>query len=157
MGFCGEESGITTGGDTVLNDAVVKSRRLKFSAFVLVEQQPRCQHNCTETEEEPMTVSMGIRHRESGEYEVVPVATNASFRRVWLPACEKLCLQFIPLFADGALTRVPTELVPQIIDEVSRLQRWAVARPDEYLQERCGDILAAFARTNPAMCDYDFG
>jgi hypothetical protein len=105
-----------------------------------------------------MSVEMGIRHRDSGEYEVVPVATSDTFRRVWLPACGQLGLELVPLFASGALTTVPPELVPRIIAEIERLRGWAVAQPDgEHLADRCSGILAAFARTNPASCEYDFG
>ena len=104
-----------------------------------------------------MTVEMGIRHRDSGGYEVVPVATAASFRSVWLPACERLGLELVPMFAGGALTTVPPELVPRIIAEVERLRGWAAGQPDgEYLADRCSGILAAFARTDPAACEYDF-
>ncbi len=105
-----------------------------------------------------MTVEMGIRHRDTGAYEVVPVATSEAFRRVWLPACERLGLELVPLFAGGALTTVPTDLVPRIIAEVSRLRTDAVAVNDgEYLAERCSDILDAFERTDPTVCEYDFG
>src|SRR5262245_8019614 len=105
-----------------------------------------------------MTVEMGIRHRDTGEYEVVPVATAASFRSVWLPACERLGLGLVPLFSGGALTTVPPEMVPQIIAEVERLRVAAAGSPDgDYLADRCSGILAAFARTDPALCEYDFG
>jgi choline dehydrogenase-like flavoprotein len=105
-----------------------------------------------------VSVEMGIRHRVSGEYKVVPVATSDTFRRVWLPACEQLGLELVPLFAGGALTTVPPELVPQIIAEVERLRGWARAQASgEYLADRCSDILAAFARTDPTGCEYDFG
>jgi hypothetical protein len=105
-----------------------------------------------------MAIEMGIRHRDSGEYEVVPVATSETFRRVWLPACERLGLALVPLFAGGALTTVPPELVPQIVAEVERLRADAAALPDgDYLADRCSGILAAFARTDPAGCEYDFG
>lgn len=105
-----------------------------------------------------MTVEMGIRHHTTGEYEVVPVATSDTFRRVWLPVCERLGLEFVPLFAGGALTTVPADLVPRIVAEVERLRAAAVEWPDgEYLADRCSGILAAFARTDPAACDYDFG
>jgi hypothetical protein len=105
-----------------------------------------------------MTVEMGIRYRDSGEYEVVPVATSETFRLVWLPACERLGLELVPLFAGGALTTVPPELVPRIVAEVERLRAWAAGQPDgEYLADRCLGILAAFARTDPAECAYDFG
>jgi hypothetical protein len=105
-----------------------------------------------------MTVEMGIRHRNSGEFEVVPVATSETFRCVWLPACEHLGLKLVPLFAGGALTRVPVELVPEIIAEVERLRGWAAEQSDGgYLADRCSGILAAFTRTDPAECEYDFG
>jgi hypothetical protein len=105
-----------------------------------------------------MTVEMGIRHRDSGEYEVVPVATSETFRGVWLPACEQLGLELVPLFAGGALTTVPPKLVSQIVAEVERLRSWAIDQPNsEYLADRCSAILAAFARTDPMACEYDFG
>lgn len=105
-----------------------------------------------------MTVEMGIRHCATGKYEVVPVATSETFRLVWLPACERLGLEFVPLFAGGALTIVPAELVPRIVAEVEQLRAAAVAWPEgDYLADRCSGILAAFARTDPAACEYDFG
>jgi hypothetical protein len=88
----------------------------------------------------------------------VPVATIDTFRRVWLPACERLGLEFVPLFADGALTTTPAELVPQIVAEVERLRVAALGSlGSDDLADRCSGILAAFTRTDPAMCDYDFG
>jgi hypothetical protein len=105
-----------------------------------------------------MTVSMGIRHRGSGEYEVVPVATSATFDSVWLPACERLGLKLVPLFACGALASVPPELVPLIVSELERLRDAALGLPEgAYLAARCSGLLAAFARTDSATCDYDFG
>ena len=105
-----------------------------------------------------MTVEMGIRHRESGEYEVVPVATTETFRTLWCPAAERLGLKLVPLFSGGALTSVPADLIPQIIAEVMTLQQWAATQPDEaYLVDRCTGILSAFERTDPSKCDYDFG
>lgn len=105
-----------------------------------------------------MSVELGIRHRDSDEYEVVPIATAETFRRVWLPACERLGLELVPLFSGGSLTVVPQELVPRIVAEVVRLQQWAAAQPDgDYLSVQCASILAAFGRTDPAACEYDFG
>ena len=105
-----------------------------------------------------MTVEMGIHHRDSGEFEAVPVATSESFRRVWLPACERLGLSLVPLFSGGALLRVPPNLVPRIVSELEVLREWASTQPDGiYLVERCDGILAAFRRTDPETCDYDFG
>lgn len=105
-----------------------------------------------------MTIEMGILDSDSGEYSVVPVATVAAFQGVWLPACERLGLELVPLFGGGALTTVPPELVLQIVAEIERLRSWAAEwQVDSYLADRCSDILAAFARTDPAVCHYDFG
>lgn len=105
-----------------------------------------------------MSVSMLIIHRHTGKSEEVPVATLSMFRSVWMPAAERLGLTLVPQFAFGALTVVWPEAVPQIIDEVRRLRAWAESQPDgEYLVERCGMILAAFERTDPATCEYSFG
>ena len=105
-----------------------------------------------------MTVALGIRHRDSGEYDVVAVATAAAFRSIWLPACELLGLKLVPLFEGRAFTNVPPSLVPEIVEEVERLKKWALDQPEgAYLAERCTNILAAFKNTSPATCDYDFG
>ena len=105
-----------------------------------------------------MTVEMGILHRPSGRYEVVPVATAETFRTVWLPAAERLGLGLVPLFSGGALTTVPVELVSRIVSEVIQLRDWAATQPGGgYLAARCRDILTAFERTDPLECEYDFG
>ena len=71
-----------------------------------------------------------------------PVATLDTVRRVWLPACGRLGL----------------ELVPRIVAEVERLRAWAAGRSDgEHLADRCSGVLAAFARTDTAACESDFG
>lgn len=105
-----------------------------------------------------MSVEMGNRHRATGEYVVVPIATADAFHRVWLPACERLGLEFVPLFYGGGLTTVTAELVPQIVAEIEQLRAAVVGWPDgDYLADRCSGILTAFAHTDPAACEYDFG
>src|SRR5262245_30275753 len=105
-----------------------------------------------------MTVEMGIRHRETGTYEVVPVATSETFRKVWLPACERLGLKWVAHFHDGALTRIPPEVVPQIIEELQRLRIWVYGHPELGPPvERVDSILRAFRETDPALWEYDFG
>jgi hypothetical protein len=104
-----------------------------------------------------MTVEMGIR-RHTGEYEVVPVATAATFREVWLPACERLGLEWVARLHDGALTPVPLGLLPQIVNELGQLRGWAAEQPDlKHVVERIDAILAAFRDTDPLACEYDFG
>src|SRR5262245_12514429 len=105
-----------------------------------------------------MTVEMGIRHRATGTYEVVPIATTNGFREIWLPACEHLGLKLVPLFSGGGLTVVPPELIPGIIAELEKLRGWAAEQPaSQGLVERCAGILAALNRADSTMCEYDFG
>lgn len=105
-----------------------------------------------------MSISLGIRHRESGEHQVVPIATNALFRRVWLPARERLGLSPVPLFEGGGLCFSGPNPARQVVSELEALRDWAALQPDgESLVDRCGDLLAAFERTDPEACDFDFG
>ncbi len=46
-----------------------------------------------------MSVSMGLRHKTTGEYREVPIASLRGFTEGWLPACERLGLQFVPFSA----------------------------------------------------------
>jgi hypothetical protein len=105
---------------------------------------------------------MGIRHLDTGEYETVPVATSEFFESVWLPASQKLGLQYVSHFHDGGLTGIPSESVPDIVEELHRLRAWATENlvgehVVEHAVERIDLILAGFARTDPAICEYDFG
>jgi len=105
-----------------------------------------------------MSISLGIRHLESGEYQVVPIATNATFRRVWLPACERLGLSLVPQFEGGGLLFSGANLARQVVSELEVLRDWAASQPDgEYLVDRCGDLLAAFERFDPEACEMAFG
>jgi hypothetical protein len=77
-----------------------------------------------------MRISLGIHHRESGAYEVVPIATNATFRSVWLPACERLGLSLVPLFEGGGLVFSGPNLARQVVSELEVLRDWAASQPD---------------------------
>jgi|GEM_PF-3737994 len=105
-----------------------------------------------------MSVSMGLRHKTSGEYREVPIASSRGFIEGWLPLCEQLGLQYIPLFNGGAFTTVPEDLIPEIIREL-RLLHTKVENDSgrAWIAERVTDILAAFAETNPKEWEYDFG
>ena len=105
-----------------------------------------------------MAVEMGLRSKATGEYRVVPVATLRSFREVWLPFCERLGQVWIPLFAGGALTTVPSHVIPDVIHELQTLRAEAMTAPDvAWIAESIEAILATFSETNPAEWEYDFG
>ena len=97
-----------------------------------------------------MSISLGIRHRESEGYEDVPIAAKETFRTVWLPACERLGLSLVPQFEGGGLLFSGANLARQVVSELEVLRDWAASQPDgEYLVDRCGDLLAAFERFDP--------
>jgi hypothetical protein len=105
-----------------------------------------------------MTVEMGIRNRDTGEYRVVTVAGSKTFERVWLPACQELNLELVSHFHDGMLTRVEPEDIPRIIEELQQLRAWAAAKADlAFVVERIDTIVKAFSENDPRHCEFDFG
>ena len=105
-----------------------------------------------------MSVSMGLRNKATGEYRLVPIASSSGFAEGWLPLCERLGLRHVSMFAGGALTTVPDDLIPEIVRELRALRAHCEADPEAaWIAERCRDVLAAFAETNPAEWEYDFG
>ena len=105
-----------------------------------------------------MTVSMGIRHLDTGQFEDVPVATSEVFRSWWLPACKRLGLDLVSHFHDGMLNTVANDEIPRIVAELEALRAWASAEPDRsFMVARIDGILQAFRRTDPLRCSYDFG
>ncbi|MCI0701217.1 MAG: DUF4404 family protein [Planctomycetia bacterium] len=95
---------------------------------------------------------------EQGESREVPIASQRGFTESWLPLCERLGLQFVSLFAGGALTTIPEELIPEITRELRLLLAEVEAAPDHaWIAERINNILTAFAETNPAEWEYSFG
>ncbi|MBN9122614.1 MAG: hypothetical protein J0I06_26280 [Planctomycetes bacterium] len=105
-----------------------------------------------------MSISMGLRHKTSGEYREVPIASSCGFAEGWLPFCHHLGLQFVPLFSGGALTAVPADLVPEILRELRLLLVAVEVAPNgAWIAERVRGLLAAFAATDPAEWEYDFG
>jgi hypothetical protein len=105
-----------------------------------------------------MAVSMGLRNKATGEYREIPIATLASLSDVWLPLCQSLGLVWVPYFSGGALTTVPEHLIPEITRELRNLVAVITSDPDlAWIQERAEAILTAFAETDPAEWEYDFG
>ncbi|VTT97707.1 Uncharacterized protein OS=Calothrix sp. PCC 6303 GN=Cal6303_2680 PE=4 SV=1 [Gemmataceae bacterium] len=105
-----------------------------------------------------MSVSMGLRNRVTGAYRYVPVATAWGFLDEWLPLCRRYGLSHVAEFSGGALCPVPLELIPEIVRELGVLAEAVIAEPGhEWMAERIAEILKAFAETDPAEWEYDFG
>jgi hypothetical protein len=104
-----------------------------------------------------MTVSLGIKDRASGAYEVVPIATNADFAERWLPACAALGLDFVSHFHDGALTSVRPEDLPVIVEELTRLRTWVVGHGSAHWLQRIDGILRPLRTRDPMTYEFDFG
>ncbi len=103
-----------------------------------------------------MTVSMGIKHHDSGAYEVIPIAASAYFVRHWLPACAHLGLRHVSHFHDGALAALSSNDLPEIIAEIEMLRAWAMTN-DTFMLERIDGLLQALRESASESCDYDFG
>ncbi|MDP2316560.1 MAG: hypothetical protein Q8P41_26945 [Pseudomonadota bacterium] len=54
--------------------------------------------------------------------EYIPVATEAVFEELWVPACGTLGLRWVPCFQSGI--PITSEDLPDVIDELDRLRCW---------------------------------
>lgn len=105
-----------------------------------------------------MTIEMGILQINTGNYEVIPVATSEIFYQFWLPACKYLGLQFISHFHDGSLNVVSVEDVPKIIEELICLHSYTLEQEDlTFMSERIERIIQMFQTKDTASHEYDFG
>jgi hypothetical protein len=103
-----------------------------------------------------MTVSMGIKHQDTGTYDVVPIATSEHFERHWLPACAHLGLRHVSHFHDGALSALRSEDLPEIVMDLNTLRAGAVTT-DAFMVERIDGVLQALRESASEPCEYDFG
>ncbi|MBD2199847.1 MULTISPECIES: hypothetical protein [Calothrix] len=105
-----------------------------------------------------MTIEMGILQINTGNYEVIPVATSEIFSQFWLPACKSLGLQFISHFHDGSLNVVLAEDVPKILEELICLHSYTLEQEDlAFMRERIERIIQVFQTTDAKFYEYDFG
>jgi hypothetical protein len=105
-----------------------------------------------------MSVSLMLKHKSTGEFREVPIASSRGFDENWRQLSQQLGLHFVPLFSGSALTKVSDELIPEIIRELHLLLETAEADPDsEWIAERARNILNALAETNPTEWEYSFG
>lgn len=105
-----------------------------------------------------MTVSLGLKHRHTGEYRVVPVSCSMPFEELWIPAAQTLGLELVPHLHDGTFTMLENEDIPKILDELRRLREYVADKEElAWIAERIDDIVATFNATDPAEWEYDFG
>jgi len=105
-----------------------------------------------------MSVSLMLHHRSRNEVREVPIATEHGFREGWLPVCQRLGLHLVPMFSGGALTPVPANLLPAIIDELTLMRSALNSDRDRgWIVEQIDAILAAFWETSPDEWDYTIG
>ncbi|MFC5650334.1 hypothetical protein ACFPYJ_14585 [Paenibacillus solisilvae] len=70
---------------------------------------------------------------EFERYFMLPIATEAFYKKYWEPAVEELGLQWIALFQDG--TDVEREDAPAVLEEISRLKDWVRSKISGDAQE----------------------
>ncbi|PHJ60932.1 hypothetical protein VF14_15865 [Nostoc linckia z18] len=105
-----------------------------------------------------MTIEMGILQINTGNYEVIPVATSEIFYKFWLPACRYLGLQLISHFHDGSLSVVSVEDVPKIVEELICLHSYTLKQKKlAFMSERIERIIQVFQTTDTTSYKYDFG
>jgi hypothetical protein len=54
--------------------------------------------------------------------ELIPVATEATFERLWVPASNALGLRWVPCFQGGVIIR--SDDAPEVLEELDRLRGW---------------------------------
>ncbi|KQO13750.1 hypothetical protein [Paenibacillus sp. Leaf72] len=87
----------------------------------------------------------------------IPIATEAFFKRCWLPAIQSLNLQWTAIFSTGI--NVEKEDVPSICGELHQIQKWAAQHLEQEehtkLSERITRLLQelpqAFQRENAVV------
>ncbi|MBD2241306.1 hypothetical protein H6G35_32765 [Aulosira sp. FACHB-113] len=105
-----------------------------------------------------MTIEMEILQINTGNYEVIPVATSEVFYKFWLPACRCLGLQLISHFHDWSLNVVSTEDIFRIVEELIYLHSYTLEQEDlAFMSERIESIIQVFQTTDAASYEYDFG
>ncbi|MBD2596888.1 hypothetical protein H6G74_21500 [Nostoc spongiaeforme FACHB-130] len=105
-----------------------------------------------------MTIEMGIIQINTGNYEVIPVATSEIFYQFWLPACKYLGLQLISHFHDGYLNVVSVEDVSKIVEELICLHSYTLEQENlAFMSERIERIIQVFKTTDATSYEYDFG
>jgi hypothetical protein len=70
-----------------------------------------------------MAVELLITNQETGERQLVPVATTEVFRNYWKPGCEELGLSLVTLLEDGPLKNSD---IQGLISELVLLKQWFV-------------------------------
>jgi hypothetical protein len=62
----------------------------------------------------------------------MPVASQSNFRDFWLPVCDRLELEMLPLFNTGyPVIKLNSESIPALITELQRFQAFIlVSTPD---------------------------
>jgi len=105
-----------------------------------------------------MTVSLGWKHRQTGEYRDVPISPSEPFRKQWIPAAHALGLELVPHLHDGTFTVVANEDIPKILEELERLREYVAGKSElAWIAQRIDHIVATFESTDPAQWEYDFG
>jgi hypothetical protein len=66
---------------------------------------------------------------DSNTIDYSPVATQGTFRALWIPACDVLGLKLIPLFESGLL--ITGDMFDDLLGELGRLEAFARQRGEE--------------------------
>jgi hypothetical protein len=88
-----------------------------------------------------MSVSLLVTSKTDPEQRtLVPVAAQKIFTSRWLPGCEALSLEWVPLFETGI--PVDASNADSIGSELAMLRQWMIEQPDyQYEVERISRLI----------------
>lgn len=90
-----------------------------------------------------MSIALQIEDPKNESERYLPIAVESAFEQYWRPGCFALKLKWIPAFKTGLVLRA--EDIPEIIDELTRLDLWMKESFDpktsEHLHERIDPLI----------------
>jgi hypothetical protein len=109
-----------------------------------------------------MSVSLIKKSRRNPErFEEIPIATNTTFERYWLPGARDLGLCLVPLLWEPFYLNAAERT--QLLTELHRLRDWAAANPmvDESqsrnMVERINTLISALSSDEGDETEFCFG
>lgn len=90
-----------------------------------------------------MTIELFVKYKDpKREIEGGPIATNKEFEECWLPACERLHLQWISLFLTGyPAIDLNLNTIPEVIDELQRLRVYFAENSDQLTSSCVAELI----------------
>lgn len=90
-----------------------------------------------------MSIALQIEAPKNEAERYLPIAVESAFEQYWRPGCFALKLTWVPAFKTGLVLR--TEDIPEILEELARLDLWMRnsfdPKTSEHLHERIEPLI----------------